>query len=436
MQMREEAFLMDAIFAEHGLDCRVLPPPASYPTSAMRVYRLHRGTGVKVDRVISLAAELDEALTAARRTPIQCRFDRLPLSIEVPRPDPKPLRLADLLQRMDAKALTANGRLLTVAGEGHSFGRPDPMLLNLASANAPHVLAAGTTGSGKTNLLASMVLSLAALHSPQRLALVILDPKGVDLVTLAGLPHLATPIITDPVEAVGVLAQVVAELERRKQLGVPISGDDLRVVVVIDELAELADVAGKQVEAHIKRILQVGRGLGVHVIGATQKPLASEIGSVVKANFPVRLVGKVASGDDARVAAGISGTGAERLPGQGAFLLLQGGLIHRIQAYFLEPNEIPHRVQRIAQRWANVPLTFQLPSVGEGVQRTIAIDPPAQPASYPLWLREEVDRYLGEHGRLPSQRAVQRAYQAETGQMLGWEAIRRLLTDLSERVPS
>ena len=279
MQMREEAFLMDAIFAEHGLDCRVLPPPASYPTSAMRVYRLHRGTGVKVDRVISLAHELDEALTAARRTPIQCRFDRLPLSIEVPRPDPKPLRLADLLQRMDAKALTANGRLLTVAGEGHSFGRPDPMLLNLASANAPHVLAAGTTGSGKTNLLASMVLSLAALHSPQRLALVILDPKGVDLVTLAGLPHLACPIITDPVEAVGVLAQVVAELERRKQLGVPISGDDLRVVVVIDELAELADVAGKQVEAHIKRILQVGRGLGVHVIGATQKPLASEIGS-------------------------------------------------------------------------------------------------------------------------------------------------------------
>lgn len=166
MQMREEAYLIDTIFADHGLDCRVLPPPASYPTSARWVYRLQRGTGVKVDRVIALAPELDEALTAARLTPIQCRFDRLPLSIEVPRPDPKPVRLTELLNRMDPKALSANGRLLTVAGEGHTFGRPDPMLLNLASANAPHILAAGTTGSGKTNLLTGMVISLAALHSP------------------------------------------------------------------------------------------------------------------------------------------------------------------------------------------------------------------------------------------------------------------------------
>lgn len=205
MQMREEAFLMDAIFATSP-DSRVLPPPAS-STSAMRVYRLHRGTGVKVDRVISLAAELDEALS---RCPAHAHpsaaLTVCPEHRGTP-PEPEALRLRDLLSTHGCfKALTANGRLLTVAGEGHSLGGPTPCC-SIWPAPTPRMSwPQARRVAARPICSASMVLSLAALHSPQRLALVILDPKGVDLVTLAGLPHLATPIITDPVEAVGVLA--------------------------------------------------------------------------------------------------------------------------------------------------------------------------------------------------------------------------------------
>lgn len=223
---------------------------------------------------------------------------------------------------------------MSIVGEANSYNRADTILLDLLNPNSPHVLLAGTTGSGKTNLLATLILSLAVLHDPQQLVLVLLDPKGIDLLDFNGLPHLACPVVTEPVASVQTLAQVLVELEQRKRSGV----FSPRIVVFIDELA---DVAGPQVEANIKRLLQIGRGLGVHVIGATQKPLASVIGSLVKANFPVRIVGKVASLDDAKVAAGIPGTGAERLPGKGAMVLLRGGEIKCLQAYHLPKSQIP-----------------------------------------------------------------------------------------------
>lgn len=431
--MQEEALLIERVFAQHRVDCHVQPPPGSYETAALRLYGLQRGQGVTVSKVVGLVDELDEALTQARRSPVRCRVDRLPLRLETPRPDPKPLKLASALARLHPNSHT-HRRLLALVGEAHAYRRREALLLDFTSPNTPHILVAGATGSGKTNLLVGLTLSLAALHNPQELALAILDPKGVDMIGLASLPHLALPIVTDPAESLLALDAVVTELERRKQrlgAGQPLGpdGDLPRLVLVIDELAELADVGGKKVEACVKRILQVGRGLGIHVIGATQKPLASVIGSLVKANFPVRLVGKVASVDDARVAAGVSGTGAERLPGRGAFLLIQGGDIRRIQAY-LAPEGLAAQAVQLRERWRGVDTGWRLPRPREAPGVMAVIHNRVANDSAPQWLRRAVEAYVTEHGNLPSQRAVQRTYQEETGHMLGWEIIKKLLGEV------
>ncbi|MEM7130383.1 MAG: FtsK/SpoIIIE domain-containing protein [Chloroflexota bacterium] len=428
--MNQEAQAINQLFGEHGVRCRVAPPPQSYQTSAVRVYMLERGQGVTVSKVTSLADELDEALTSARQEPVHCRFDRLPLCLEVPRPDPKPLLVVEVLKRLHngRQHLDLNHRLLSVVGEANNYAQADCILLDLINPNSPHALIAGTTGSGKSNLLTAMAVSTAVLHSPQEVAMIILDPKGIDFPAFNRLPHLACPVVTEPLAAVQTLAQVVAELERRKREGV--SGP--RILVLIDELAELADVAGPQVESHIKRLLQVGRGLGIHVIGATQKPLASVIGSLVKANFPVRIVGKVASVDDARVAAGVSGSGAERLPGKGAMLLLRAGETKRIQAYLLPPNHVEVNIERIGNLWRGVESPgWRLPALTEEIAHipVSTIAGPNHAQSYPEWLRDMVAEYVHEHGKPPSQKAVQRAYQEETGQMLNWQFIKSAIAD-------
>jgi S-DNA-T family DNA segregation ATPase FtsK/SpoIIIE len=429
LSMKDEARVIERILVQHGVQGRVLPPPASYQTASLRLYRIGRGPGVAVARVVALADELDEALTVVRRRPVRCRFDRLPLRLEVPRPDPQMTTLATALAGLPSGHAVTSGRLLALAGEGHSGGRGEALLLDLAHPNSPHVLLAGTTGSGKSTLLAGLLLSLAHLHSPQEAALVVLDPKGVDLGGLAALPHLAAPVLVDADDVVTALRSVVAELERRKRA---LSSDSFstpeslpRLVVAIDEMADLMEVAGKEVERSIRRILQVGRGLGIHVIGATQKPLASVIGSLVKANFPARLVGKVASSEDAKVAAGLPDTDAQRLPGLGAFLLVAGSEVRRIQSYPLPVDGVGEQAQRVRRRWQGEAAAWQLPS--PPAAEPVAIPAPDSPGETPAWLQAAVARYRQEHGKLPSQRAVQRVYQGKTGQMLAWESIRRLL---------
>lgn len=450
MYMMREARLIEGVLAQHGALCRVLPPPHSYETSTLRVYRLQRAEGVGVNRVFGLADEVDEALTAARGEAIRCRVDRLPLRLEVPRPDPQPPLLLPLLQGGLSRLTERQGHLYGVVGEStgqvQRNSRARTTLLDLTHPNSPHLLVAGTTGSGKTNLLRGLALSLASFHTPHELALLLLDPKGVDFHPLARLPHLALPLLVDPMDAVAALERVVVELEERKRRSGSHAGmahspvQTPRLVLIIDELADLMDVAGKQVEASIKRILQVGRGLGIHVIGATQKPLASVIGSVVKANFPVRLVGKVASSDDARVASGLGGSGAERLPGLGSFLLVHGSELRRVQAYLLGDGELHRHVEQLRQAWQGEAKTWMLARLPQSQPQTQPPQTPpriqplpqageADPSRYPHWLREQVTAYIREHRSLPSLRAVQRAYQQETGRMLHWDAIREAIHD-------
>lgn len=341
MTMAQQAAIINSVFQAHGVLCRVAPPPASFQAAGYNAFGIQRKAGLSVRKVTALSAELDEAL----QTPV--RFSFMPLALEVERSDPQRLPLLSLWPQLRS----ADGEgVRMVLGQKAVDNQLRPSRLNLAESTTPHVLIAGTTGSGKTELLREMLLSAAAMQSPAKLALVVLDPKAVDFRGLYGLPHLAHNVITDPVECVQALAAVVGELERRKAAGMLDPAQ--RVIVAIDELADLMDVAGKIVEAHIRRIIQVGRGLGVHIIAATQQPLSEIVGSVVKANFPVRLVGKVASSVNANVAAGVTDTGAERLPGKGAFLCVNGH-ISRIQAYHCTADEQTQLIAAIGQRWGN-----------------------------------------------------------------------------------
>jgi DNA segregation ATPase FtsK/SpoIIIE-like protein len=208
-----------------------------------------------------------------------------------------------------------------------------------------HVLVAGTTGSGKTALMQTIIMSLALLNHRRQLQFVLIDPKGRAFEPMARLPHLLRPIVTEPDRAVQALSDLVNLMEQRDRSRVT----DPRVIVAIDELADLVQTGGPAILEGLGRLVQRGREAGIHVIGATQKPSSSIIGPLVKANFPVRLVGRVVSAEDARVAAGVGGTGAEKLTGRGDFVAVYGPGLIRFQAAYTSTSEIEVNAQQLAQ---------------------------------------------------------------------------------------
>jgi len=185
-------------------------------------------------------------------------------------------------------------------------------------------------------LLRSMLLSLALRHSPRTLQMLLIDPKSRGFGPLADLPHLLRPVVTQPEQAIEALAEAVQEMEARDKA----RRSRPLYLIAIDELADLRMVGGKQVEQHLARLTQRGREAGVHVIVATQRPASTIMGGLVKANLPVRLVGAVASPEDAKVATGVARSGAERLHGRGDFLLAARGNMVRFQAAYASEQEI------------------------------------------------------------------------------------------------
>ena len=204
-----------------------------------------------------------------------------------------------------------------------------PLLLHLPSPDVAHVLIAGTTGSGKTELLRTILASLARRNHAGRLQMILIDPKGGPLRAFARLPHTAAMAVSGD-EAAAALAWAVGVMERRQRGTAP------RYIIAIDELADLLMTGGRPVADALTRLTQRGREAGIHVIAATQRPAAALVGGMVKANFPVRLVASVTSPEDAKVAAGIGGTGAERLLGRGDFLLVAEGQVIRFQAAYAD----------------------------------------------------------------------------------------------------
>jgi S-DNA-T family DNA segregation ATPase FtsK/SpoIIIE len=250
------------------------------------------------------------------------------LALEVPRPDAEPVRLLPLLRRLGPVPPLAACLGLTDTGQ--------PLLVRLPAPDVAHILVAGTTGSGKTELMRSFIASLALRHRQSQLQIALIDPKQRGFGPLSTLPHLLAPLAATAAGGLALLERLVTEMERRDAA----LCSSPRILIAIDELADLLATGGKPAQAALTRLAQRGREAGLHLLAGTQKPSSALLGPVLKANFPVRLVGRVASADDARVAAGQAGTGAERLLGRGDFVAVAAGRCVRFQAAWLAPNDL------------------------------------------------------------------------------------------------
>jgi len=286
--------------------------------------------GTRVNRVAGLSEEIAMALGVSH-----CRIYREggAMRIEVPRRGRQPVALLNLCRKL--KRVPPASVVLGIDRAGK------PLIVRLDDPDVVHILVSGTTGSGKTVALQSMTMSLAYLNRQHECQMVLIDPKARGLMPFASLPHLMLPPIINPGDAQEVLEDLVQEMERRDRERI----DQPHIIIVIDELADLLMTGGKVVEDCIARLVQRGRSAGMHMIGATQKPSAKAMSSVIRSNFPMRIVGRMVSAQDALIAAGIPGTGAERLSGRGDMLVVSVGQSKRFQAAFISEKEIAKTVK-------------------------------------------------------------------------------------------
>jgi len=353
-----QAERIEAVLSIHKVPARVT---GGTVTPRWIRFQVLPAVGAKISKIKGLSEELAAALDAQN-----CRVSRrgAAIAVEVPRAHPQPVRLLPLFRQLDpaGASLTAGLRPDNIPSVTATLGLADdgaPLLIRLPSPDVAHVLVAGTTGSGKTALLQAMILSLAMTNPAPSLfqqesqggglSMVLMDPKGGAFGLFNGLPHLARPVIREMEETTEALRSLVRLMERRGTRRSQSKTRSARIVVVIDELADLLMVGGKAVQTPLTRLLQRGRGVGIHVIAATQKPSSAVLGPLIKANFPVRLIGRVTSTTDARVASGWSGTGAERLLGRGDFVAVAEGRVTRFQAAYVTPDEIREVVARLAR---------------------------------------------------------------------------------------
>ena len=250
-------------------------------------------------------------------------------------------------------------------------------------------------------MLRTVLASFAYSTAPDSADVALVDLKNEDLVPFATLPHVAMAA-WDEEGATDVIRNVYAELRRRVQAGV---GDWRRIVLVIDELAELDADSLKL----LGRVLAVGRSKSINVIAATQHPVARLIGE--KANYSVRLVGQIVDGPTAALASGRKNTGAELLPGNGAFLCIHGSTLDRIQAYYLPGDPVPELVRAIRQKWGAVP---EVAPVRTGASAA-EITPPERTASVPAPVRTGVEFPLPNRPPTPEESAAIRSLHAELG---------------------
>jgi hypothetical protein len=336
--------VINSVFRQHGLGdmARVdAGPETAFQSSAHNVFRVLRNPRnvPPIHKIVNLADEIDEAFTGMRSGVIACRIDTKPLRVIVPRRTPQTPNIIDKL-RMYAGEARQRGGLNVMLGEVVRDMTAPTLIADMTQSTMPHMLIAGATGSGKTYEMMNIVASLSALNNADDLEIVVVDPKAIDMDLLDGLPGLRRPVVQDLDDCVEALHETVSEMERRKDKRM--KNPRQRYVLVVDEIADLIATGGDAVVSAIERIVQVGRGYGVHFIGGTQKP-TNEIfkSSVIKSNLPLRLVGMVGNKGDANVAAGTTDSGAERLSASGSFVKVQaGGRVELVQAYRLDEAQI------------------------------------------------------------------------------------------------
>lgn len=275
-------------------------------------YELRPLENIRVAQVRSLRDDL--ALSLSDETCLIRQNGHL--SLQCARTPPATVRADALLPKMPDTPYVA---LLGIDEHG------DTLTARLSSSEVCHVLIAGTTGSGKTQLARTIVSSLVLRHKPRELGIVMIDPKRVTSDAFANSisSHLLLPVAHEVNDAAAALARVVNAMSKR-------TAPTPRIVVYCDEVADMA--TDERILSALQKIGAIGRELGVHLIAATQKPTAAAVGSLLKANLPLRLIGRVTSASEASTAAGLPGTGAERLSGRGDFLAVCSGRVVRFQA--------------------------------------------------------------------------------------------------------
>jgi DNA segregation ATPase FtsK/SpoIIIE, S-DNA-T family len=347
-ELELESDRIELVLSNHKAPARVT---GGIVTPRAVQFHLAPACGTRINKVQALADELALALGVSN---VRVFRQGSSVHLEIPRDDARPVRLLSLMPRLaspGADPLPPGTAVLGLCDDGA------PLLLRLPSPDVAHVLISGTTGSGKTALCRTIVLSLAATHRRSQMQFVLVDPKRQAFAPFAHLPHLLRPIIGDTATAADVLQDMVKLMEARGQGEGETRGQagwTPRVVVVLDELADLMQVGGKAFGENLTRLAQRGREAGVHVIACTQKPSSQVLGALIRANFPVRLVGRVVSPEDARVAAGIGGTGAEKLVGRGDFVAVASGQVLRFQAAYVSTAEMEQVVAQMGsapRRW-------------------------------------------------------------------------------------
>ena len=328
--MAQEAQLINRMFKRNDVRAKVDPQQTINVAVGYISYGIRIAINEKFAKVEGIRRELSNLLTNHRqRMGIKGSAQVLPVStprlaLEVPHPQPEPLRWSP-------RKTTVTKPHTMLIGRSFLGGPKDEYI---AFDDAPHTLICGITGAGKSVLLQTMLLSLCAGTSPNELRLVLVDLKNEDLTPFEKLPHVESFSGTRE-SAVRAIKNAVAEKDRRiTQRGYK----PFRLVLVIDEMAQLAGIS--EVKDMLGDLASIGRSKWINLIGATQHPTdKGGLGSMLKANFPIRLVGMVAPGQS-HIATGRPQTHADLLPGKGAFLRCQGPEVYRFQSFFIEPNDV------------------------------------------------------------------------------------------------
>ncbi len=299
--------------------------------------------GIKVSKIINLSDDIARN-TSSESARISIIPGRNTIGIELPNSTRENVYLSEIIEDSDFKK---KEKKLPIALGKNISGMP--LIGDLAS--MPHLLIAGTTGSGKSVCINTIILSLLYRHTPERCKFILIDPKMLELSTYEGIPHLLCPVITESKKAASVLGWVVKEMESRYRLMTKenvrnIDGYNSKhklpmpyIVVVVDEMSDLMLVAGKEIENYIQKLSQMARAAGIHIIMATQRPSVDVITGTIKANFPTRISFQVTSKIDSRTILGEQG--AEQLLGRGDMLYMSSAnRITRIHAPYVSENEI------------------------------------------------------------------------------------------------
>lgn len=378
--LEENARMLESVLEEYGVRGDIV---SVRPGPVVTMYELEPAPGLKASRVIGLSDDIARSMSA-----LSARVSTIPgrnvIGIELPNLTREKVVLREILSTRDFG--DSSMRLPLALGKDIAG---DPIVANLSK--MPHLLIAGTTGSGKSVAINTMILSLLYKLTPEECRMIMIDPKMLELSVYDGIPHLLSPVVTDPKKAVIALKWVVAEMEERyrkmSKMGVRnIEGYNSRVrdalerdekfkrtiqtgfddetgepvfeteefepelfpyiVVVVDEMADLMMVAGKEIEACIQRLAQMARASGIHLIMATQRPSVDVITGTIKANFPTRISFQVTSKIDSRTILGEQG--AEHLLGMGDMLYMgNGSKINRIHGPFVSDEEVEEIVSHL-----------------------------------------------------------------------------------------